>query len=60
MFEKDFYPKVIVGEIHDYLQSGGVALVKLIESKGYQVEVTGYRHTGNVCRQITCIKEFYH
>ncbi len=56
MFSNNLFPKIITGEIHDYLQHDGEGLVQLLQSKGYAVQVDGYGNTGNVCRQILAVK----
>lgn len=51
------FPKIIVGEIHDYLGHDGVGLVSSLEYAGYEVKVTGNGMEGNVCRQILAIRK---
>jgi FkbM family methyltransferase len=50
------FPKIIVGEVHDYLRCDGIGLVNTLKSAGYEVKVTGFGTTGNVCRQIVAMR----
>ncbi len=57
LLNNKIFPKVIVGEIHDYLRQNGIGLVRELESVGYKVKVSGFGMEGNVCRQILAIHD---
>ena len=56
MFSQNIFPQVITGEIHDYLRCGGKELADIITNAGYNVTIDGHGRSGNVCRQILCIR----
>ncbi len=57
MFSKNIFPKVIALEIHDFLRCGGAQLAQMIADKGYKVDIEGSGDSGNVCRQLICLRE---
>ena len=56
LFDKNYFPQIIVGEIHDYLQSGGEQLVQYLKSFNYSIKVSGFGDIGNVCRQFIAVR----
>ncbi len=57
MIADKIFPKIIMSEIHDYLNNDGIGLVKKLEACGYHVTVDGVGDSGNVCRQIIALQE---
>lgn len=57
IIDHKIFPRIIVGEIHDYLRHNGIGLVNKLEAVGYKVDVTGFGNEGNVCRQIVAVRD---
>ena len=57
IFDNQYFPPIILGEIHDYLNKGGEQLVELLKKHRYKVHVTGKGNSGIVCRQFSALRE---